>query len=233
MAEFGCALRNARSFYATSPEEFSGRLSPQDVTEEHARELLNPEAQADMIEYARQAAVHFAATARIIETEALPYLSDLKEALCTFVNEYSTRHRTMESRAKSWVPSLAQDLIWGRNDPTTWSASEVDALSEDIETGGGYLREILKLFDKLSTHFERLSKIKQADIDALGYSSLKDLRRLYVDRVACSRMLMNMYDLKSSSMKAFGLVRYSYPALDSIVPKPNVLSVYMESGRQA
>jgi hypothetical protein len=112
MAEFGCALRHARGFYAILPDELSGALPPQEVTEKHATGLRLPDPQAWMIGQAREATAHFAAMTRIIRTEVLPRISDLEEALYAFVEGYSTRHRIMKTRAKSWVPSLVQDLLW-------------------------------------------------------------------------------------------------------------------------
>jgi hypothetical protein len=59
------------------------------------------------------------AASQLIREKALPLLPDLTEMLCAYVDEYSTRTYLMEERAKSWIPSLAQDMIWGRNDRPT------------------------------------------------------------------------------------------------------------------
>jgi len=202
------ALSLAREFYVNEKWE----LDPVPTKfEDPALVLLDPEFQAGLIDYASRAVSKFSAASQLIREKASPLLPDLADMLCAYVDEYATRARVMEEREKSWIPSLAQDMIWGRSDISTWNVSEVTALPEDIRSRAALLQKLPALLDTLSNHFLRLSEIKQKDISEMGYSSLDDLRTLLADRTTCFNMLLEIGIMLSESSKAFGKVKFAYP----------------------
>jgi hypothetical protein len=100
MTEFHKGLWRACGFHANKKWN-------QSLPDEPALIFLDSEFQAELIEYAHQASLHFSIAAQIIREKVLPLLPDMRETLGTFVDGYSARKRITEARAKSWIPSLA------------------------------------------------------------------------------------------------------------------------------
>lgn len=173
--------------------------------------FLDAEFQAGLIDYAHQASSHFGTAAQIIREKVLPLFPDLTDKLGTFIDECSTQKRITETREKSWIPSLVQDLVWGKDDKITWNISDLEALLEDIRVGETFLHKLPVMLESLSAHFLQLSKLKGRDLDAMGYASLDALRSLLKDRTTCLNLFHGMTHIWMSSAEVFGIVKFVYP----------------------
>jgi hypothetical protein len=200
--EFRKGLWRAYGFH------ISHKWNPSQVLDEPALIFLDSEFQAELIKYAHEASSHFSTAAQIIQEKVLPLLPDMREKLGTFVDGYSTRKRITEARAKSWIPSLAQDLIWGRTDKITRNISDIEALPKDLRAAEPLLHKLPAILERLSTHFLQLSRLKGRDLDAMGYSSLDALRSLLKDRTVCLSLIDSMTILWMPSSMAFGMVKF-------------------------
>jgi hypothetical protein len=206
--EFGKGLSLARDFYTND------KLNPSPIPielEEPALIFQDAEFQARLIDYAHRASSHFGTAAQIIREKVLPLLPYLTEELRTFVDECLTLKRITEARAKSWIPSRVQDLVWGKNEEITCNISDIEVLLEDIQVGETFLRKIPAILESLSTHFLQLSKLKRRDLDAMGYPSLWALRSLLEDRTACLNLFGGMIHIWIVDIDAIGIAKFAYP----------------------
>ena len=208
MEEFSDGLWHAREFYYNKKSRTSSvPVEPK----EPALIFLDAEFQARLIAYAHRASSRFHTAAQMIREKVLPLLPDLTKELSTFSDECSTRKRIAEAREKSWIPSFAQDLAWGKKDQMTWKISEIEGLLKDIQAGETLLHNLPAILESLSAHFLRLSKLKGKDLDAMGYSSLNALHSLLKDRSVCLNLFNGMYKMWDLSMMELGTVKLLYP----------------------
>jgi len=194
---------------------FNQKCDPSPVPNELALIFLDSEFQAALIKYAHQASSNFSTAARIMREKVLPLLPDMREKLGRFVDGYSRRKR---ARAKSWIPSLTRDLVWGRNDKITWNISGIETLPEELRAGEPLLHELPIILERLSTHFLQLSQLTGRDLDAMGYSSLDALRSLLEDRTVCLNLFHRMMGLLIPSSMAFEVAEFVYPLLSKNHP---------------
>jgi hypothetical protein len=206
--EFGTGLLLARDFYTNDKWDPSRvPVKPKEPA------LIFPDAefQARLIDYAHRASSHFGTAAQIIREKVLPLFPDLTGELRTFVDKYSTQKRITEARAKSWIPSRVQDLVWGKKKKTTWNISDIEVLLEDIRVGEAFVHKLPAILESLSTHFLQLSELTGRDLDVMEYSSLYALHSLLKDRSACLNLFSDMINTWIPDTEAFGIVKFLYP----------------------
>ncbi|KAG8810711.1 hypothetical protein FRB91_001563 [Serendipita sp. 411] len=203
VSEIGEGFIRSRSFYSHRHEEYSGKDIPVNITDEHARKLMDPMFQKRSKSDAQMAAKLWGNAAKILRTRVLPGLPRLQQELDAYIQDYCTRHHIIEEREQSILPYFMQDWLWGAIEPVRWNREEVELLPSDCETGGKLLRRLVGFLDRMEAHFLRLSQLELSELATSSFSSLSSLRDLYSNRVACIVILNRMDDMYAPMEKAF------------------------------
>jgi hypothetical protein len=200
---FSETLLRARFYYAHTHEEIEGKSAPEKITPLQAQRLLDPAFQKTRIKDARCALTQLDIAIRGIQEDCLHRLPKIGQELNLFISEYAVRHRIMQERSQSWLPSIALDAIWGKHDPPTLSLEEVQGLLKNFQLGSKGLRQLIPLFVRMRAHLSRLSELDPTQMNVLGYTTVDDLVRLYRDRLTCHNILRDMDYAWDSVCKGF------------------------------
>jgi len=204
--EIRSSFIDARHFYIHDLDELvPTKEGPGAITKEMVAKLLQPDFRAKIVRYAIKAAARAAKAAKIIREKVIPFLTQLEEDLEDYVDDYELRNMAIEERQKSWIPSVAQDVLWGSIVSTPWSLKEVQELPKGVSEASNLLRQLPAFLDNLELHFRRLSELDNRQIFDLGYTSVSDLTRLYQDRLLCNQTLAHMTNSWFSAISAFSV----------------------------
>jgi hypothetical protein len=200
--KIGACLIRGIIFY--DHKEATGN-TPMPITQKSVRRLLEPDFQARVIQFARQAMLDAAAAAKTIREEGLPQLPQVRKDLEDYVSDYVTRDALKREREKSRVPSFLWNAIEGKIDETPWEIGEVQQFPQRFAIASDLIRRLPSFLDNLELHFRRLTEISSQEMVEHGYTTFDDLVRLYRDRVLCSFIFSEMQFNWFSAHRAFGI----------------------------
>lgn len=190
--EFSEVMSYLRHFYVHNSDEFLSEKLPDSITEEQATIFFTPAFRTRCAEFLESALSSLQNVVQIMENEIIPRLPFLEKALDDYVEECIERDEIEQERSQSWIPTMIQDVLWGKNDALRWNISEIKALPNDLVVGGGVLRKLPEFLGRLRGLILQLSQLDSNRLAQLGYTTTDDLRRLYMDRLICHRILDEM-----------------------------------------
>jgi hypothetical protein len=193
-------------FYLNSREERRGSWhEPGPITQARVAKLLEPDWQAKAIENAHRAASQAAKAATALREQALPLLQQLELELNKYVMDYGARATLIEKRKKSWMPSVLQNALWGAIKPLPWTNLEVQTYPSHLLTAKYMLCKLPMFLDNMELHYRRLSELDSQQILEYGYTTPKDLTRLFNDRILCQYAVEQMMTYWYSSFSAIAI----------------------------
>ncbi|KAG8798602.1 hypothetical protein FRC17_007377, partial [Serendipita sp. 399] len=165
---------------------------PNHITDEMLDEYRDLKWQQVTTEGARRIAREAKDAANILRTAVMPMLPSLEQEISTYIDSYRTRydpdyHQPLASRF--WGILNGSSLR-----PAQWNLEGVMSLAIEFRHGSALLKRVPWFLDNVELHFWRLSRLNAADLVTLGYKTLDDFRRLYVDRLRSFIIIINMSD---------------------------------------